>query len=130
MPRLNRPPLAACRPAPNPSGKKIPVAGKNPSSGQNPDGHYQLLAKDNCDPNPTLYVGDSASAFVAGPFANGDIVKLTQNPGGTADQQPGAQNVVAHIHLNGDGLVYAVDAAGNVGATVLCKVPSPPKVAN
>jgi len=25
--------------------KKIPVAGKNPSSGQNPDGYYQLLSK-------------------------------------------------------------------------------------
>src|SRR5205823_5451560 len=48
------PPQVACRPAPNPAAKKIPVAGKNPKSGQNPDGYYQLLAKDNCDPNPTI----------------------------------------------------------------------------
>ena len=123
-------PLAACRPAPNPSDKKIPPAGKNGGSGQNPDGYYQLLAKDNCDLNPRLFVADTASAFVAGPFASGDIVKITQDPSGTPDQQPGAQNVVAHIHLNGDALLYAVDASGNVGATALCKVSSPPKVAN
>ncbi|PYJ00384.1 MAG: hypothetical protein DME25_20895 [Verrucomicrobia bacterium] len=116
-------PLAACWPAPNPSGKKIPPAGKNGNSGQNPDGYYQLLSKDNCDANPTLFVADSASGYVVGPFPSGDIVKITQNPGGTPDQQPGAQNVVAHIHLNGDALVYAVDAAGNVGASVWCEVP-------
>jgi len=34
-------PPVACRPAPNPSGKKIPVSGKNPSSGQNPDGYIR-----------------------------------------------------------------------------------------
>src|SRR5439155_16162241 len=48
-------PLVACRPAPNPADKKIPVAAKNGSSGQNPDGYYQLLAKDNCDASPTLF---------------------------------------------------------------------------
>src|SRR5207237_781707 len=31
-------PRVACRPATNPSDKKIPTAGKNPKSGQNPDG--------------------------------------------------------------------------------------------
>jgi hypothetical protein len=123
-------PLAACRPAPNPSGKKIPVAGKNGDSGQNPDGYYQLLAKDNCDAGLKLFVADTASAFIAGPFASGDIVKITQDPDDTPDSQPGAQNVVAHIHLNGDALLYAVDASGNVGATVLCAVVVPPKVAN
>ena len=123
-------PLAACRSAPNPSGKKIPVAGKNGDSGQNPDGYYQLLAKDNCDAGLKLFVADTASAFIAGPFASGDIVKITQDPDDTPDSQPGAQNVVAHIHLNGDALLYAVDASGNVGATVLCAVVVPPKVAN
>ena len=78
-------PLVTCRPAPNPSGKKIPVAGKNPQSGQNPDGFYQLLAKDNCDPDPKIFIADSASSFVAGPFASGDIVKITQS------HKPGSQ---------------------------------------
>jgi hypothetical protein len=120
-------PLVACRPAPNPSDKKIPVAGKNPKSGQNPDGYYQLLAKDNCDGNPSIYVGDSASAFVAGPFKSGDVVKITQDPTGTPGQEPGPRFIVAHIWLNGDPLLYAVDAAGNVSAAVDCFVPPPPK---
>ncbi len=106
-------PRTACRPAPNPSAKKIPVSGKNPSSGQNPDGYYQLLAKDNCDPNPVIYVQDTGSAYRAGPFVNGDIVKISQNPGGTPHSDPGTPPIVAHVHLNGDGLAVAVDADGN-----------------
>jgi hypothetical protein len=35
--------------------------------------------------------------------------------------------VVAHIQLVGDALCYAVDADGNVGASVSCLVPKPPK---
>src|SRR5207249_762523 len=73
-------PQVACRPAPNPGGKKIPPAGKNGQPGQNPAGFYQLLTKDNCDPAPKIFVGDSASSFIAGPFANGDIVKITSSP--------------------------------------------------
>ena len=120
-------PQVACRPAPNPGGKKIPVAGKNGNSGQNPDGYYQLLTKDNCDPNPTIYVADSASAFIAGPFASGDIVKITQSPDETPFQQPGPRFVVAHIRLQGDALLLAVDADGNVSDTVDCSVPPLPK---
>src|SRR5207253_6093768 len=98
----NEPPVAAVRAAPNPSDKKIPVSGKNPSSGQNPDGYYQLLGKDNCDANPTLFVGDTASAFVAGPFVNGAIVKLSQSPGGTPYSDTNTPPpIVAHIHLKG-----------------------------
>ena len=120
-------PVASCVQGPNPSGQNIPPAGDNPRSGQNPDGFYQLLAKDNCDASPKLFIKDSASSFVAGPFASGDTVKITQAPGGTPNQKPGAGVVVAHIQLKGDALLYAVDASGNVGATVLCKVPPPPK---
>jgi hypothetical protein len=44
------PPVVACRPTTNPSGNKVPPAGNNPSSGQNPDGFYVLLATDLVDP--------------------------------------------------------------------------------
>lgn len=37
-------PVAECEPTTNPAGKKIPTAGTNPKSGQNPDGFYRLLA--------------------------------------------------------------------------------------
>ncbi len=107
-------PRVGCRPAPNPSAKKIPVSGKNPSSGQNPDGYYQVLARDNCDANPQIYILDTRSSFIAGPFHSGDIVKIRQNPGGTPSSVPGNDPIVAQIHLNGDALAVAADASGNV----------------
>jgi hypothetical protein len=121
------PPEVACVAGVNPSGKKIPTAGKNPQSGQNPDGFYQLLATDNCDAAPVLVVADSASSFVAGPFANGDNVKIVQAPGAPPFQKPGPQGIVAHIRLKGDALLYAVDAAGNISAPLDCFLPPPPK---
>jgi len=114
--RDNEGPLVACRPAPNPAGRKTPGSGKNSSDIENPDGYYQLLAKDNCDPAPGIYIRDSASTFVAGPFASGDIVKLIGNPGGAPFSEPGVRAVIAKIHLKGDALVYATDAPGNVSA--------------
>ena len=120
-------PRVACRPASNPSGKKIPVAGKNPNSGENPDGYYQLLAKDNCDANPKLYIADSASSFVAGPFTSGDVVKITQTLDVEPGQQPGPQYVAAHIFLHGDALLFATDADGNASSPINCNVPPPPK---
>ena len=126
--RDNEAPIVACRQAPNPSGKKIRVSGKGASTGQNPDGYYQLVAKDNCDPNPVIYVQDTASSFVAGPFASGDIVKLIQNPGGTPASDPGTPPVVANIHLNGDAMVYAADVSGNLSPnSCLAKIPPKPK---
>jgi hypothetical protein len=120
-------PEAACREGYNPSGKKIPVAGKNPSSGQNPDGYYQLITKDNCDANPAIYVADSGSDFIAGPFASGDVIKLTQSPGRQPGQDSAPAPIVAHLHFKGDGLLFTVDANGNATEPVLCLVPRPPK---
>jgi hypothetical protein len=116
-------PIASCQPTTNPSGKNVPAAGQNGGSGQNPDGFYQLLASDNCDSSPGIYVQDSASSFVAGPFANGDKVKITQAPGATPNQKPGAGVIVAHIQLKGDALVYAVDSAGNISELHMCLLP-------
>ena len=113
-------PQVACRPAPNPAGKKIPPAAKNGQGGSNPDGFFQLLARDNCDPAPAIFVKDAASDFIAGPFANGDIVKINVSPDDEPFQQPGPLNIVAHIQLKGHPLLYAVDAAGNVSAPQDC----------
>ena len=121
------PPVAVCSPTTNPAGGTVPPAGKNPKSGQNPDGFYQLFASDNCDSSPKIYVKDLASAFIAGPFANGDKVKLTQAPGVTPNQNPGTGAIVAHIQVKGDARVYAVDAAGNLSTLCKCLVPPPPK---
>jgi hypothetical protein len=125
------PPTVQCIEGPNPNGKTIPPAGSTtlpgPKGGQNEDGFYQLLAVDNVDPNPKIYVADDGSSFVAGPFANGDVVKITQAPGSTPQSKKMAGVVVAHITLKGDALVYAVDASGNQSDPINCKVPPPPK---
>jgi len=121
------PPIVACLQGVNPSGKKIPKAGSNPNSGQNPDGFYQVLARDNCDPNPKIYVQDSVSGYVFGPFANGDVLKITQSPGGKPKQSPGPGSIVADLRIRGDALVYGVDAAGNTSTPISCLVPPPPK---
>jgi hypothetical protein len=63
---------------------------------------------------------------VAGPFQVGDKVKITQAPGVTPVQKPGAGVIVAHIMLKGDAIAMAVDAAGN-RVRCLCLVPPPLK---
>ncbi len=120
-------PTAACDPTTNPSGKHVPTAGENPKSGQNPDGFYVLGAKDNVDPNAMISVADSASSFVAGPYPSGTTIKLIQAPGATPNVKPGTGAIDFKITLNGDAIVTAVDASGNVSAAATCNVPPPPK---
>ncbi len=105
------PPAVICIPAPNPSGK-IQVPGKGAYT-PNPNGYYQLLVKDNCDPNPSIYVKDTSSSFVAGPFHNGDIVRL-KHTGGAPSSGTGNAPVLAVINLNGNAITVGQDASGNV----------------
>jgi hypothetical protein len=123
-------PVAECRPTTNPSGRNVPPAGDNPRSGQNPDGFYQLIATDNVDPDPDVFLVDLGSGQVFGPFASGVKIKYTQAPGATPSQRPigGPNSAVGwHIIGQGDAAVFAVDDAGNVSNRVLCLVPPPPK---
>jgi hypothetical protein len=122
-------PFAECIPTTNPDGKKVPTAGENPKSGQNPDGFYQLGGGDNCDSPAAIgiFIKDSASDFVAGPFKHGDKVKITQAPGVTPNQKKMAGVIVAHIQLKGDALVYGVDSSGNSSVPHACLVPPKPK---
>ena len=122
--------VAGCEPTTTPAGKHIPTAGNNPKSGQNPDGFYQLMAASFCpDPgNLQVYVKDSASSFIAGPFLPGAKVKITQAPGVTANSKPMAGVIVAHIQLKGDALVCAYDPVNKVWSDPSsCLVPPKPK---
>ncbi len=122
------PPTAGCVETNNPSGGNVPTSGPNAGkSGQNPDGFYVLTASDNFDPNPQIFVGDTGSSYVFGPFTSGTKIKLTQAPGVTPNQKPGTGDINWKIQLKGDALVSAVDSAGNTSAFVSCKVPPPPK---
>jgi hypothetical protein len=77
-------------------------------------GHFKLFASDNCDSDPLIYIGDSASAFVAGPFHNGDQVEIAKGPTLPSSQHtpPSGPNS-AVIFLKGGARMYSVDSAGN-----------------
>jgi alpha-tubulin suppressor-like RCC1 family protein len=85
-------------------------------------GRFQLLASDNCDPDPKIYIGDSRSSFVAGPFHNLDLIEVGAGPSLTPNQHaPASGPDVAVVFTKGDPLVWAVDSSGNASAPVKCK---------
>jgi hypothetical protein len=114
------PPVVTCTPTNNPSGGTVPPA-------NNEDGFYLLSATDAVDPNPRVFVRDTASAAVFGGFPRGTKIKLVQAPGAAPAQKPGAGDINWKITLKGDALVSAKDASGNESAPVRCNVPPPPK---
>ncbi|MCG8923584.1 VWA domain-containing protein [Lentzea sp. CC55] len=114
------PPVVTCTPTNNPSGGTVPPP-------TNEDGFYLLSATDAVDPNPQIYVRDTASTAVFGGFPSGTKIKLVQAPGATPTQKPGSGDIDWKITLQGDALVSAKDASGNESAPVRCNVPPPPK---
>lgn len=131
-------PVVECIESVNPHGKTIPPAGSTtlpgPKGGKNEDGFYELLAEDNCDPEPDIYVTyvGSGNSMLFGPFTSGIVVKITQAPGatpsakkmGSSNGQAGA--VSYHITVPDDPIVWVVDDSGNRAWTE-CFVPPPPK---
>ena len=120
------PPVVTCDQTANPHGKNVPP-------NVNPDGFFVLNAWDAVDPNPQIYVLDTGSGTVFGPFADGTSIKYTEAPGGTPEIKPmGSANGKAsaidwHIIGTGDAAVYAVDFSGNISSNLMCLVPPPPK---
>ncbi|ROP42334.1 von Willebrand factor type A domain-containing protein [Saccharothrix texasensis] len=114
------PPVVTCAPTTNPSGGTTPPA-------DNEDGFFVISATDAVDPNPQVFVSDSASPAVFGGFPSGTRIKLVQAPGATPNQKPGVGAIDWRITLKGDALVYGVDSSGNQSAPVSCLVPPPPK---
>jgi hypothetical protein len=124
---VNQLPAAGCTPTTNPAGVNEPGANASASAGMNPDGFYLVSALDSDDPAPQVYVGDTESSFVAGPFAAGTKIKVTEANGVAPRVRMIAGGTVAHVMLNGDARVYAVDNEGGVSADQVCYVPRPPK---
>jgi hypothetical protein len=120
------PPVSSCPATVNPAGNNIPNAGEN-SPGQNEDGHYQLVATDLVDPNPQVFVRDTATGTVFGPYASGTNIKYTEANGATPSATAGSGAIAWRIKGRGDAEVFAVDGSGNVSAAAACLVPNPPK---
>ncbi len=73
---------------------------------------------------------NASGSATFGPFASGSVVALTEAPGATPSSKPmgGPDSAVAaHIKLDSDAFVFAVDSAGAVSPEVSCLVPPPPK---
>ena len=114
------PPVVTCEPTNNPGGGNTPPAG-------NEDGFFIISATDAVDPDPQVFVSDSAGPAVFGGFPSGTKIKLVQAPGATPNQKPGVGDIDWRITLKGDALVYGVDSSGNQSVPVSCLVPPPPK---
>lgn len=129
-------PSVACRETVNPAGKNVPKSGPNAgNSGQNPDGFYELLARDDFDQSADIYVVDKGTDGVFGtsddttfgPFAPGTKIKYVEANGATPSQEPGTGVIDWKIKGQGDFGVFAVDNDGNVSRHEQCHVPPPPK---
>jgi hypothetical protein len=134
------PPEAECVPTENPNGNTEPPAPGEGGQGQNQDGFYELLAEDNlvedCAPLQ-LFVKDTGSGTLFGPFAVGTKIKYIEDPDATPESTPmGGNNgngkgkskdVDYQIKGTGDAAVIAVDGAGNVSDPASCLVPPPPQ---
>ncbi|MGB7818676.1 MAG: vWA domain-containing protein [Ornithinibacter sp.] len=122
------PPVAECTPSTNPSGHTPAAPGKG-GQGQNQDGFYRLLASDDVWPSDSLevFVKDTQSPTVFGPFGVDTDVKWTEANGAKPSQKRGSGEVEWKLKGKGDMEVYAVDGSGNVSDTVVCLVPNAPK---
>ncbi len=132
------PPAALCTPTVNPAGKKIPQAPGKGRQGQNQDGFYEIGSEDDLTPTEeiNIFLTDSGSGTVFGPFDAGTRIKYTEANGITPKLKSmganngkggGATAVDFHIWGTGDSEVVAVDGAGNTGPATSCLVPPAPK---
>ena len=81
-------------------------------------GYYRLTASSTSYPEADLevWVGDSASGFVAGPFASGTIVRIKRSA--TTGTGPGQGVASVTVFVNGNGVAHAEDPAGQVSPSV------------
>ena len=113
----------------NPHGKNVPPAGSTtlpgPRGGQNEDGFYRVSSTTGED----VFVVDTGSGTVFGPYPSGTVVKYTEANGATpSEKKIGSTNgqagaVLVHITGTGD---MGVTTDPNAEPT-LCFVPPPPK---
>jgi hypothetical protein len=120
---------AACTETTNPHGQTVPPAGSTtlpgPNGGQNEDAFYLLTSSPEARP---IFVVDSGSGTVFGPFPSGTKIKYTQAPGATPSQKTiGSTNGQAgavQYHITGTGDAFA---RSDDNVLVPCLVPPPPK---
>jgi hypothetical protein len=118
-----------CEETTNPHGQTVPPAGSTtlpgPKGGQNEDGFYRVSSAD----GSPVFVVDTGSGTVFGPFPSGTKIKYTEANGATPSQKKigstsGQAGAVSwHITGTGDAAVFSVTDP----TLVPCLVPPPPK---
>ena len=117
------PPVVACVPGPNPAGAIVTRDG-----GVSPSGFMLLVATDAVDPTPVVFLVDTGSGIVRGPWASGTAVKYTQAPGGPpsakdmGSDEGGGQEIL-HVKGTGDPAIRGKDWSGNECQQLVCPVP-------
>lgn len=82
-------------------------------------GFFRLSATASCFGPPNLFVSDSASALVAGPYPSGTVVLIATAP--TPGVGPGRGGAAATIFVKGNATAYATDTIGRSSAGIICK---------
>jgi hypothetical protein len=84
-------------------------------------GYYRLTASSACYPATSLqvYIADSGSALVAGPFPSGQVDRIVK--GSVASVGPGTATAARTIVVVGNAVAYAVDPLGSNSAGVVLK---------
>ena len=109
-------PSVGCPEGPNPGGH-VPAS-------HNQDGFFELDANDVVDTAPQVFVRDTGSGTVWGPFSDGQLIKYTENNAKPSIKtMPGG---ILKITGTGDAEVFGTDFSGNTSAPVACRVPPPP----
>jgi len=124
------PPTAACVESVNPGGR-VPTAPGKGGQAQNQDGFYEISGDDDIWPDDQLqvFVRDSGSGTVFGPYAVGTDIKYTEDGDATPESKSiGGPNSPVQVHIigNGDAEVLVVDGSGNTSDAGDCLVPPPP----
>jgi len=127
---------ASCTETTNPHGQTVPPAGSTtlpgPRGGQNEDGFYLISGTTSGTGSVQVFVVDTGSGTVFGPYPSGTKIKYTEANGATPNEKKiGSTNgqagaVLVHITGTGDAAVYAV-SNGVQSPLVFCLVPPPPK---
>ena len=126
------PPEAFCLPSVNPDGNE-PNAPGNGGQGQNQDGFYGISGEDVVWPVDSLeiFVTDSESGVVFGPFPSGTNIKYIEANGALPKIRDMSGNGDGYVDWwirgQGDAFVTAVDGSGNESAAAWCLVPPAPK---
>jgi hypothetical protein len=100
--------------APVATYSKVPVGG----AGKKIQYGFRVAATDNVTASPQIFIKDSASSYIAGPFQTGDILKFTQHAKKAPGTFPADAPVTATVQLKGNPLVFAIDSVGNTSAAV------------